>query len=264
MEWIVAKEHPPKQGQKNLICSGVDGGVYKPTSVQVNDEGEVFMIVSGQKRFVHAYLIYPDAPKPKRATHKTARRTTKKDHLKWPLNMFADIDREYFRGCIFFNETPEKFDENWDEVSQTITEREKLFVEEHYKNNRRYQEIATRYNLSRERVRQILNKAIRKLRHKSRITVLIGKKQKTVENADEYVQEKVGILDEDIAFCEPDLSVRAFNALKRNGINTKRELALLTKDQVMDMRNVGKVTCEEIVKHIEKIHNQIFAKNKEV
>lgn len=236
-EWIIAKDNPPKQGQKNVLCSGVDGGVYKPTSICINEEGEIYATVSGKKMWVYAYLVYPDAPKHKRTRkiHKEAERGNRAQRcgLDWPLNMLADVDRKYFRGCIFFNEMPENFNDNWEKCTGKLTEREKEFVEAYYREFKTYREIAGNYNLSRERCRQIIDKAIRKIRNTAIKECLLGKRNQYPEKEDaEALTKNSGILGQDIAFCDPELSVRAFNALKRYGVNTKRDLILITEEEI--------------------------------
>lgn len=44
-----------------------------------------------------------------------------------------------------------------------------------------------------------------------------------------------------------DLSVRAYNALKRSGINTLEDLSNLSYNDLMGMRNVGARTIHEIM-----------------
>jgi DNA-directed RNA polymerase subunit alpha len=45
---------------------------------------------------------------------------------------------------------------------------------------------------------------------------------------------------------ELDLSVRAFNCLKRAGINTVEELVQRDEDEMMKVRNLGRKSLEEV------------------
>ncbi len=45
---------------------------------------------------------------------------------------------------------------------------------------------------------------------------------------------------------ELDLSVRAFNCLKRAGINTVAELVQKNQEDMMKVRNLGKKSLEEV------------------
>ena len=49
-----------------------------------------------------------------------------------------------------------------------------------------------------------------------------------------------------------DLSVRSYNCLKRAGINTVKELAAMTEEEMLKVRNLGKKSFEEVV---EKLHS---------
>jgi DNA-directed RNA polymerase subunit alpha len=45
---------------------------------------------------------------------------------------------------------------------------------------------------------------------------------------------------------ELDLSVRAYNCLKRAGINSVAELVLKNQDDMMKVRNLGRKSLEEV------------------
>ena len=50
---------------------------------------------------------------------------------------------------------------------------------------------------------------------------------------------------------ELDLSVRAFNCLKRAGINTVSELVQKDQEEMMKVRNLGKKSLEEVEQKLE-------------
>jgi DNA-directed RNA polymerase subunit alpha len=50
----------------------------------------------------------------------------------------------------------------------------------------------------------------------------------------------------DMTIEELDLSVRAFNCLKRAGINTVGELVEKNQEEMMKVRNLGKKSLEEV------------------
>jgi len=52
--------------------------------------------------------------------------------------------------------------------------------------------------------------------------------------------------DWDIPVDELDLSVRSYNCLKRAGITKISELLQKTEDEIMNMRNLGKKSVDEI------------------
>jgi DNA-directed RNA polymerase subunit alpha len=49
---------------------------------------------------------------------------------------------------------------------------------------------------------------------------------------------------------ELDLSVRSFNSLRRQGIQTIQELTEMTKSQIEGIKNLGKKSLREIIKKI--------------
>ena len=52
---------------------------------------------------------------------------------------------------------------------------------------------------------------------------------------------------------ELDLSVRAFNCLKRAGVNTVSDLVTKTPDEMMKVRNLGKKSLEEVLAKIDSL-----------
>lgn len=52
---------------------------------------------------------------------------------------------------------------------------------------------------------------------------------------------------------ELDLSVRAFNCLKRAGVNTVNDLVTKTPDEMMKVRNLGKKSLEEVLAKIDSL-----------
>lgn len=52
---------------------------------------------------------------------------------------------------------------------------------------------------------------------------------------------------------ELDFSVRSFNCLKRAGINTVKDLASLTQDDLMKVRNLGKKSLDEVSAKIKEL-----------
>jgi DNA-directed RNA polymerase subunit alpha len=60
------------------------------------------------------------------------------------------------------------------------------------------------------------------------------------------VEEATPFSDWDIPVDELDLSVRSYNCLKRAGISKISELLQRTEDEIMNMRNLGKKSVDEI------------------
>ena len=52
---------------------------------------------------------------------------------------------------------------------------------------------------------------------------------------------------------ELDLSVRAFNCLKRAGVNSVGDLINKSPDEMMKVRNLGKKSLEEVISKLEAL-----------
>ena len=52
---------------------------------------------------------------------------------------------------------------------------------------------------------------------------------------------------------ELDLSVRAYNCLKRAGINTVEELTKMTEEDMMKVRNLGRKSLEEVQQKLAEV-----------
>lgn len=61
---------------------------------------------------------------------------------------------------------------------------------------------------------------------------------------------------------ELDLSVRAYNCLKRAGIDTVADLIQLNKDELSGIRNLGKKSAEEILKKLHAMNLRLLGREK--
>ena len=52
---------------------------------------------------------------------------------------------------------------------------------------------------------------------------------------------------------ELDLSTRAYNCLKRSGINTVEELTKKTSDDMMKIRNLGRKSLDQVLEKLEEL-----------
>lgn len=168
--------------------------------------------------------------------------------LTYPDNLLYDIfgrEWEYPR--------PADFDGSLEYVLHTLTERERRILGFRYKEGLTYEEIGKRECVTRERIRQIHAKALRKLRHPDRLNYLkygvsgvIARKTESARKAALASLPKPDIKPEDIALEELDLSMRSYNCLKRAGMNTMRDVAEMTFDELCHVRNLGKKSVKDI------------------
>ena len=167
--------------------------------------------------------------------------------LPYPDNLLYDI----FCGEWEFPR-PGDFDGSVEYVLHSLTERERRVLDFRYKDGLTFEEIGKRECVTRERIRQIHAKSLRKLRHPGRLNYLkygvSGVISRITENAREAALASMPKPDkpEDITLEELELSVRSYNCLKRAGMNTLRELSEMTFDELCNVRNLGKRSIDEI------------------
>lgn len=172
----------------------------------------------------------------------------------------------------------------------TLTEREKHCVILKYRENKTLEEIGKEYNVTRERIRQVIAKATRKLRHPSRANyirkgyrvasgIVFDKALEywipEIAKAKEYAERKIAEykelaenvgaempddrLETDIADLE--LSVRSYNCLRRAGLNTIGDIVNLEDGQrrMMRVRNLGRKSLEEVYARLREHGYKTFA-----
>ena len=161
------------------------------------------------------------------------------------------------------------------EIIGTLTPREATIIKMRFgldgEGTKLLEEVSKVFDISPQRVRQIEAKALRKLRHPSRAKRLIAwffndpdgnnlavinkriAKLKQTPAYQEY--EQLSKWREYATNTQPnnarylentELSVRAFNCLKRAGINTTAELARMTDEDLRKVRNLGEGCIAEI------------------
>ena len=155
-------------------------------------------------------------------------------------------------------------------MKRRLTYREYICTYEHYRLGRTYDDIGEEHDLSRERIRQIVAKAVRKLRHPSSSLIIkhgigfqdeIDKKYEAKRKA--YIEacaakrlerEKESLEYEwskdDTIDCL-NLSVRSYNCLKKAGIETVKDLLDIVENdplRLYGIRNLGSGVFSDIMK----------------
>mgnify|MGYP002869920533 CR=1 FL=1 len=134
------------------------------------------------------------------------------------------------------------------------TERERSFLLKRYGENMTYRQIADEVFLSPERVRQIIEKSLKKLNgyqemlkcglkewHLNEIRKL--EEQHQAENISKAYAEIIWL--EDL-----NLSPRAYNWLRRAEIHSLSQLTQRTTEEISRIRNLGEKTVAEIIKTV--------------
>lgn len=195
---------------------------------------------------------------------------------------------------------------------ETLHPKEQICLNEYYENGKSLDEIGIMLNVTAERIRQIIAKGLRKLRHPSRRKTIENglkynaakidyfAKLKEVDNReqilaykeeafnkklqdykdkvkpdfDDFVAIRMAQNDPDILDTpieELNLSVRAFNALKRAKINTlgaiiERYSKGNDQDGLIYVNNLGRKSIDDIIEQCYKVLGvdiRLMCKNKE-
>lgn len=157
----------------------------------------------------------------------------------------------------------------------TLTERESNVIRLRYTEKMTLKAIGQEHGVTQERIRQILAKALRKLRHPSRAEMFEAVPYtETRESTNEYYRLKRAyeLLVKAFEVCtakraepgvivpmaemavtlqtpihELDLSVRSYNCLRRAGKNTLKDVCDMTEDELCHIRNLGRKSAGEIM-----------------
>ena len=78
------------------------------------------------------------------------------------------------------------------------------------------------------------------------LSLFVGLTDQQAEDLVVEEEQQGGSKTLDMTIEELDLSVRAFNCLKRAGINTVGELVEKNQEEMMKVRNLGKKSLEEV------------------
>lgn len=157
----------------------------------------------------------------------------------------------------------------------TLMEREADVIRLRYSEKMTLKEIAQEHGVTQERIRQILAKALRKLRHPSRAEMFKAVPYtETRESTNEYYRLKRAyeLLEKAFEVCtakraepgvivpmaemaatlqtpidELNLSARSYNCLKRAGKNTLKDVCSMSERELYGIRNLGSKSASEII-----------------
>ena len=175
----------------------------------------------------------------------------------------------------------------------TLTEKERRVVDLYYREDKTLEEVGKQESATRERIRQIIAKAVRKLRHprlfnlirygmngyegvkaEMRRAELLRKREETLDEWESELLARKAVLDEifegmssvssktdasaaDIACM--DLSVRSYNCLKRAGLNTLQDVCDCARSgQLLRVRNLGRKSLREVLSKVQSITGEDY------
>lgn len=159
-----------------------------------------------------------------------------------------------------------------DTMANCLTERENKVLQMRYEWRMPLEEVGTEFGVTKERIRQIEAKAIRKLRfqyRKGSILCVSKAELRKAQNEAERYKEKAERLQAEldkvrniapeqreeadkkgVLLEEPidilDLSVRSYHCCLRAGVNTLGDLCGKTYSEMKRVRNMGKTSLKEI------------------
>ena len=165
-------------------------------------------------------------------------------------------------------------------VLSTLTERESTVLKLRYREKKTLVETGREFNITRERVRQIEAKALRKMRHPSRAKAItavsfeqfkeqsdkyfkLSQEYELLKSAFESVTNQtaepsviipMAKLSETMQnpLCDLELSVRSYNCLKRAGKNTLHDVCKMTESELQRVRNLGRKSYEEVIRKLQE------------
>lgn len=138
-----------------------------------------------------------------------------------------------------------------------VTEREEYVIHLYFEDGLTYLEVGEKIGVGPERVRQIIQKAIRKLRRVHKMWLAIDfEEYANVKALLKRYQDNFTLTgDEDTDMSkriieELNLSIRPYNCMLRSGHVAIKDFHCLTIDKMMRIRNLGKNSCAEMVEKL--------------
>lgn len=191
----------------------------------------------------------------------------RKNNVPWPKNLVLDIadDDSFFDK----HPAPHDFITSVYYVIGQLSEREESIIFDRYLHNMTLDAIAERNGVTRERIRQVLARALRKLKNPVRFRFIEKGISATlrsdlnndilIKNGCDEVAREECIMD--LKFEDLGLSVRTFNAILRAAytkdllkcrVMTKSDITLgmfigVTDEQLLHVRNLGHKSLEELI-----------------
>lgn len=200
----------------------------------------------------------------------------------WAEDLFVDV--YYVKDCSI--PIPDDVTERFEEVIPNLPGNLPDVIFMLYRDGMTLQEVGSQFERSGERIRQLKNKALRMLRNQRRTAYMLmgapGEEvyisrmgaeelrekaendytcrmmRKEIERLDRLIYAKNKILKdeqeripiEEWSTLGINLSVRAFNALKKANVQTFGQLLAMTYGDLKRIRNMGQKTADEVAEEV--------------
>ena len=195
------------------------------------------------------YCLQLEYYKPSEFLYDSSRKRQALKHLEYPKNLIGEIlDTENPK------EPTEFMRKELDVALAKLDNRNQDFILSYFRDGKTYREIGEAWNLSPSRVREVMNRGIRKLRVIRLCRILQG--EVTTEQA-EPAETKTEPDEIPIESC--NFSTRLYNCLRRAGISTVSELRTKSWAELCLIRNFGTTCRMELEQFCER--NQITLKS---
>jgi RNA polymerase sigma factor (sigma-70 family) len=185
----------------------------------------------------------------------------------YPYNLLDEVIRDRWESVLNADQ-----EAGLEHVLSTLTEREQQAIAEYFWNGGTLESTAKLWNVTKERARQIIAKAVRKLRHPMRLKIIKygldgWNRRKAIEQEDLMLDEQEAMLihrraiveqlieekqetKREITIEDMELSVRAYNCLGRAGIRTLNDLLDYARkngeEGLYRIRNLGRKSLVEL------------------
>lgn len=192
----------------------------------------------------------------------------------YPYNLLDEVIRGRWESVLNTDQ-----EAGLEHALSTLTEREQQAIAEYFGNGGTLKSTAKLWNVTKERARQIIAKAVRKLRHPMRFKIIKygldgWNRRKAIEQDDLMLDEQEAMLihrraiveqlieekqeiKREITIEDMDLSVRTYNCLLRARIRTLNDLMKYTKESgysgLCRIRNLGRKSLSEIFRKMEEL-----------
>lgn len=187
------------------------------------------------------------------------------DPTVYPGNMLEDI-AEKVNG-EHLTALPDDWQPSIEYAVSLLTEREAGVLKLRYQQGLILDDIGRAYGVTRERIRQVLYKALRKLTHPHKWIFIKCGISAAIKAAEDKAREegfqngyRRGVHDAqcyskldlrgDVDLCDLDLSVRSYNCLCRAGVKTGSDIVGMGFDRLIRVRNFGRRSYEEVIKKL--------------
>ena len=183
--------------------------------------------------------------------------------LPWPENLITEIGLEKVFGSDTYTPLNDDQMHGLEFALDSLKDKEQTAILLRYKDHMTLNDTGEQFSLSRERIRQILAKGIRKLRHPDRLKYIRDGYQGSVRVREERLRRIREAIGEDglmetlngIDIKECEFSVRAHNCLHRAGMDTLGQVVeKMNQDpwNILKIRNLGIKSLAEVVDKLEE------------